>query len=152
MSSTSSLSQKPFPFNGYSRFAYYPKHLHSQKTKEQKDNFMHPLTEGRFTPTSTNGSTDLSTITKTPRQDQGHGHSHDIVSGQGEEDRMTLAWMVMGGDVLHNFVDGLSVGAAFTEDIGLGISVSLAIVCEELPHELGKRGVCRLIDLRGWLC
>ncbi|GFR70775.1 zinc transporter ZIP14 [Elysia marginata] len=65
----------------------------------------------------------------------GHGHS-SIVSSQNEEDRLTLAWMVMGGDVLHNFVDGLSVGAAFTESLGLGISVSLAIVCEELPHEL----------------
>lgn len=65
----------------------------------------------------------------------GHGHSH-LVPGQNKEDRMTLAWMVMGGDIIHNFVDGLSIGAAFTEDISMGISISLAIVCEELPHEL----------------
>ncbi|KAH9519248.1 hypothetical protein Btru_075044 [Bulinus truncatus] len=63
-----------------------------------------------------------------------HGHSHGHHSQ--EHDRLTLAWMVMSGDVIHNFVDGLSIGAAFTEDITLGISISLAIICEELPHEL----------------
>ncbi|RUS83659.1 hypothetical protein EGW08_008565, partial [Elysia chlorotica] len=68
-------------------------------------------------------------------QSQGHGHSH-LTSGQSKEDRLTMAWMVMGGDILHNFVDGLSIGAAFTDDLSLGISVSLAIICEELPHEL----------------
>ncbi|CAL1543497.1 unnamed protein product [Lymnaea stagnalis] len=64
-----------------------------------------------------------------------HGHSHAI-SVQESADRTTLAWMVMSGDVIHNFVDGLSIGAAFTEDITLGISISLAVICEELPHEL----------------
>ena len=42
------------------------------------------------------------------------------------------------GDSLHKFVDGLSIGAAFTESIVTGLSVSLAILCEELPHELGN--------------
>jgi len=49
----------------------------------------------------------------------------------------TVALMIMIGDALHNFVDGISIGAAFTENMYLGISVSLAIICEELPHELG---------------
>ncbi|XP_052798782.1 metal cation symporter ZIP14-like [Mya arenaria] len=49
----------------------------------------------------------------------------------------TVALMIMIGDALHNFVDGISIGAAFTENTFLGISVSLAIICEELPHELG---------------
>ncbi|XP_059146142.1 metal cation symporter ZIP14-like, partial [Physella acuta] len=63
-----------------------------------------------------------------------HAHSHLPNEDMGA--KMTLAWMVMAGDVIHNFVDGLSIGAAFTEDITLGISISLAIICEELPHEL----------------
>ena len=42
------------------------------------------------------------------------------------------------GDSLHKFVDGLSIGAAFTENIFTGLSVSLAILCEELPKELGN--------------
>ncbi|XP_033751567.1 zinc transporter ZIP14-like [Pecten maximus] len=49
----------------------------------------------------------------------------------------TVAWMIIFGDGIHNFIDGLSIGAAFTESILAGISISLAIICEELPHELG---------------
>lgn len=49
----------------------------------------------------------------------------------------SVAWMVIVGDALHNFVDGLGIGAAFSENTLTGISLSLAILCEELPHELG---------------
>ncbi|KAL8618925.1 hypothetical protein ACOMHN_020344 [Nucella lapillus] len=45
--------------------------------------------------------------------------------------------MVIFGDALHNMIDGLSIGAAFTESTLLGISLSVAVMCEELPHELG---------------
>ncbi len=51
----------------------------------------------------------------------------------------TVAYMIIFGDALHNFIDGLSMGAAFANRILFGVSVSLAIFCEELPHELGKR-------------
>ena len=46
--------------------------------------------------------------------------------------------MIIFGDGIHNFIDGVSIGAAFTESILAGVSVSLAIFCEELPHELGR--------------
>ena len=49
----------------------------------------------------------------------------------------TVAWMVIFGDGIHNFIDGLSIGAAFSESILTGISVSMAVLCEEFPHELG---------------
>ncbi|XP_035825025.1 metal cation symporter ZIP14 [Aplysia californica] len=68
-----------------------------------------------------------------------HGHSHSLTDGLSLDEqtsRTTLAWMVMAGDVIHNFVDGLAIGAGFTEDLNVGISVSLAVLCEELPHEL----------------
>ncbi|BFZ15571.1 hypothetical protein BsWGS_18610 [Bradybaena similaris] len=84
-----------------------------------------------------NGYDNMSlTPLKDSKRGDSHGHSHVVVSDQEQADRMTLAWMVMAGDIIHNFVDGLSIGAAFTEDIALGISISLAVVCEELPHEL----------------
>ncbi len=46
--------------------------------------------------------------------------------------------MIIFGDGLHNFIDGLSIGAAFAGDIMTGFSVSVAVICEELPHELGE--------------
>ncbi|XP_076114831.1 metal cation symporter ZIP14-like [Mytilus galloprovincialis] len=49
----------------------------------------------------------------------------------------TVAWILLLGDSIHNFVDGLAIGAAFTENVFTGVSVSLAVICEELPHELG---------------
>ncbi|XP_045175160.2 metal cation symporter ZIP14-like [Mercenaria mercenaria] len=49
-----------------------------------------------------------------------------------------VAWMILFGDAVHNFVDGVSIGAAFTESVLAGVSVSVAVFCEELPHELGK--------------
>lgn len=48
-----------------------------------------------------------------------------------------VAWMVLLGDAIHKFVDGLSVGAAFTENITTGLTLAISVLCEELPHELG---------------
>nr|XP_013817095.1 PREDICTED: zinc transporter ZIP14 [Apteryx mantelli mantelli] len=49
----------------------------------------------------------------------------------------TLAWMITLSDGLHNFIDGLAIGASFTVSVFQGISTSVAILCEEFPHELG---------------
>ena len=52
--------------------------------------------------------------------------------------------MVLIGDAIHNFMDGVAIGVAFSEEFpsGLhgGISTSIAILCHELPHELGMFG------------
>ena len=53
----------------------------------------------------------------------------------------SVAWMVVFGDALHNFIDGLAIGAAFVQSTLTGVSVSLAVFCEELPHELGEHPV-----------
>lgn len=42
------------------------------------------------------------------------------------------------GDIVHNFCDGLIIGAVFLIDIKLGIATTLAIVFHEIPHELGN--------------
>nr|KAG5693294.1 hypothetical protein BaRGS_011615 [Batillaria attramentaria] len=67
-----------------------------------------------------------------------HGHSHLVTPSPGKRQGpvATVAWMVMIGDVIHNFVDGMAIGAAFTENVYLGVSIGIAVLCEELPHEL----------------
>lgn len=52
-----------------------------------------------------------------------------------------VAWMIIIGDGLHNFIDGLSIGAAFSESIYQGMIICVAVIFEELPHELGDFAV-----------
>ncbi len=46
-------------------------------------------------------------------------------------------YLILAGDSLHNFVDGILVASAFFTDIHLGIVTSLAVVAHEIPQELG---------------
>lgn len=48
-----------------------------------------------------------------------------------------IAFMVIIGDGLHNITDGLTIGAAFAFDPITGMATALAVLCHELPHELG---------------
>lgn len=49
-----------------------------------------------------------------------------------------LPYLITLGDAVHNFADGLAVGAAFASSWKTGLATSLAVFCHELPHELGE--------------
>ncbi|XP_053676178.1 zinc transporter foi [Anopheles nili] len=71
-----------------------------------------------------------------------HGHSHThghVHSPPGS--LSAVAWMVVMGDGLHNFTDGMTIGAAFANNIAGGFSTAIAVFCHELPHELGDFAV-----------
>jgi zinc and cadmium transporter len=53
----------------------------------------------------------------------------------------TFSQMIILGDGLHNFIDGLIIAASFFVSIPFGIVTTLIIIAHELPQELGDFGV-----------
>jgi len=49
----------------------------------------------------------------------------------------TAGPLILIGDALHNFIDGVVIAAAFLTSIPLGIAASLAVISHEVPQEVG---------------
>ncbi len=49
-----------------------------------------------------------------------------------------FTYLILFGDGVHNFLDGLAIAAAFLLDIRLGVITTLIIISHELPQELGN--------------
>lgn len=74
-----------------------------------------------------------------------HHHEH-------EDDKRHIqnTWqrrLIVVGDVAHNAIDGLAIGAAFVVSIPTGIITTLAVSAHEVPKELGTFA---LLLSRGW--
>jgi len=63
----------------------------------------------------------------------GHGHAH----GHDRHEAGKAGWMIVVGDGLHNFTDGILIAAAFLADPKLGIVTGIAIIAHEIPQEIG---------------
>lgn len=63
----------------------------------------------------------------------GHHHAH----GHDAHEAGKAGWMILVGDGLHNFTDGILIAAAFLANPQLGIVTGLAIIAHEIPQEIG---------------
>lgn len=52
-----------------------------------------------------------------------------------------LAAVNLIGDGVHNFIDGLLIGASFLVSIPIGIATTIAVILHEIPTEIGDCGV-----------
>jgi zinc and cadmium transporter len=62
-------------------------------------------------------------------------HSHDEQGA--DHDHGRSGTLIMVGDTIHNFLDGILIAAAFLQDTQLGAITALAIVAHEIPQEVG---------------
>ena len=63
----------------------------------------------------------------------GHAHAH----GHDAHEAGRAGWMILVGDGLHNFTDGILIAAAFLANPNLGLVTGLAIIAHEIPQEIG---------------
>jgi|TARA_Y100000310_G_scaffold315797_1_gene366773 zinc and cadmium transporter len=52
-----------------------------------------------------------------------------------------FAIMNLVGDLVHNFIDGLIIGASYLVNIPVGIATTLAVIFHEIPQEISDFGV-----------
>ena len=64
-----------------------------------------------------------------------HSHDHDEQSHTHDHGRSGA--LIVVGDTIHNFLDGILIAAAFLQSTQLGIITALAIVAHEIPQEVG---------------
>jgi len=66
---------------------------------------------------------------------QAHSHSHG--HAHLDNSAKSAGALIILGDSIHNFVDGVLIAAAFLTDVKLGIVTSLAVAAHEIPQEVG---------------
>lgn len=66
-------------------------------------------------------------------------HHHD--QGVHPADKKSIVPLIVIGDTVHNFLDGIAMAATFLVSIPLGIVTSLAVAAHEIPQEIGDFGL-----------
>ncbi len=67
-------------------------------------------------------------------------HHHEKTHEHERESQATIPLIVI-GDTVHNFVDGVIIAATFMADIPLGIITALAVFAHEVPQEIADFGL-----------
>ena len=65
-------------------------------------------------------------------------HHH---TGHVDDHLVSAAPLIVIGDTLHNFIDGVAIGAAFLLNAPTGMVTALAVAAHEIPQEIGDFGL-----------
>jgi zinc and cadmium transporter len=66
-----------------------------------------------------------------------HSHTQDY----SDSNAKPTVPLVIAGDTMHNFIDGIVIGATFMVSIPLGIITTIAVAAHEIPQEIGDFGI-----------
>lgn len=64
-----------------------------------------------------------------------HHHQHE------EEEVHPYGYLSLIASGLHNYIDGLLIGASYLAGFSVGLATTLAVILHEIPHELGDFSV-----------
>ncbi len=67
-------------------------------------------------------------------------HHHEEYHEHDEQVKATLPLIII-GDTVHNFLDGIVIAATFLVNIPLGIITTIAVAAHEIPQEIGDFGL-----------
>ena len=79
-----------------------------------------------------------------------HGHEHGLVVNNNEEEVLSTfhnktspnSWKILIiGDAVHAFGDGILIASAFVADIRLGVLATISVLTHEIPHHIGDIAV-----------
>jgi len=69
-------------------------------------------------------------------------HHEEEKSAEGRSGSLrTPVFLLLSGDALHNFIDGVAIASTFMVSFPLGLITSLAVFIHEIPHELADFGL-----------
>lgn len=68
-------------------------------------------------------------------------HCHGEIIGNGEKHVHSFAYMILIGDGLHNFLDGVIIASSYFVSIPAGIATTIAVLLHEIPQEIGDFAV-----------
>jgi zinc and cadmium transporter len=72
-------------------------------------------------------------------------HRHGVLHAEHHDDREasnpSLAAVNILGDAIHNFIDGVIIGASYLAGPTVGLTTTIAVLLHEIPQELGDFGI-----------
>lgn len=67
-------------------------------------------------------------------------HNHKKTDDK-KKNLQVAGWLNIAADCMHNFTDGLAIGATFAAGGGVALATSISVFFHEIPHEIGDFSV-----------